>query len=167
MTLPNGTVTFLFLDIEGSTGLLERIGAGYPRLLATYREITERAVDRHGGAIFGSEGDGLFSAFGEAHGAVSSAIQCQSDFRGAEWPDETQVKVRMGIHTGTPTLIGDDYTGIDVHRAARIMSAAWGGQVLVSEATRSLITDTGIKCREHVDVDLWTSPDCGKRFLIG
>jgi predicted ATPase/class 3 adenylate cyclase len=148
MTLPGGTVTFLFLDIEGSTGLLERIGAGYPQLLATYRDITERAVNRHGGAIFGSEGDGLFAAFGEASGAVSSAIDCQIDFRGADWPNGTQVKVRMGIHTGTPTLIGDDYTGIDVHRAARIMSAAWGGQVLLSEATKTLITDVGIKCRE-------------------
>jgi predicted ATPase/class 3 adenylate cyclase len=148
MTLPSGTVTFLFLDIEGSTGLLERIGAGYPQLLAIYRQITERSVDRHGGTIFGSEGDGLFAAFGEARGAVSSAVECQRDFRGAAWPDGAQVKVRMGIHTGTPTVIGDDYTGIDVHRAARIMSAAWGGQVLVSEATRSLITDVGIKCRE-------------------
>jgi predicted ATPase/class 3 adenylate cyclase len=148
MTLPSGTVTFLFLDIEGSTGLLERLGAAYPQLLTTYREITERAVDRHGGAIFGSEGDGLFAAFGEARGAVSSAVDCQSDFRGAAWPDGAQVKVRMGIHTGTPTVIGDDYTGIDVHRAARIMSAAWGGQVLLSEATRALIADSEIKCRE-------------------
>jgi len=148
MTLPSGTVTFLFLDIEGSTGLLERIGAGYPQLLAIYRQITERSVDRHGGAIFGSEGDGLFAAFGEARGAVSSSVELQRDFRAAAWPDGAQVKVRMGIHTGTPTVIGDDYTGIDVHRAARIMSAAWGGQVLVFEATRSLITDVGIKCRE-------------------
>lgn len=66
MTLPGGTVTFLFLDIEGSTGLLERIGTDYPQLLATYREITEQAANRHGGAIFGSEGDGLFAAFAEA-----------------------------------------------------------------------------------------------------
>lgn len=148
MTLPSGTVTFLFLDIEGSTGLLERIGAGYPDLLRMYREITEGVVTRRGGAIFGSEGDGLFAAFAEAGEAVSSAIDCQNDFQSATWPAGAQVRVRMGIHTGTPTLIGDDYTGIDVHRAARIMAAAWGGQVLVSEATRSLITDTGIKCRE-------------------
>ena len=148
MTLPTGTVTFLFLDIEGSTGLLERIGAGYPQLLTVYREITERAVDRHGGAIFGSEGDGLFAAFGEAPAAVSSAVESQRDFRGASWPDGAQVKVRMGIHTGTPTVIGDDYTGLDVHRTARIMSAAWGGQVLLSEATRALIADSEIKCRE-------------------
>jgi predicted ATPase/class 3 adenylate cyclase len=146
--LPSGTVTFLFFDIEGSTGLLERIGAGYPELLRIYREITEGVVTRRGGAIFGSEGDGLFTAFAEAGEAVSSAIDCQSDFQNVTWPAAAQVRVRMGIHTGTPTLIGDDYTGIDVHRAARIMSAAWGGQVLVSEATKSLITDTGIKCRE-------------------
>ncbi|HEU5112587.1 MAG TPA: AAA family ATPase, partial [Acidimicrobiia bacterium] len=120
----------------------------YPELLRMYRETTEGVVARRGGAIFGSEGDGLFAAFAEAGEAVSSAIDCQDGFRSAAWPAGAQVRVRMGIHTGTPTLIGDDYTGIDVHRAARIMSAAWGGQVLVSEATRSLITDTGIKCRE-------------------
>ena len=148
MTLPGGTVTFLFLDIEGSTGLLERIGTDYPQLLATYREITEQAVDRHGGAIFGSEGDGLFAAFAEAGEAVRSAIETQQAFDSADWPDRAAVKVRMGIHTGAPTLIGDDYTGIDVHRAARIMSAAWGGQVLISETTRSLISDTAVKCRE-------------------
>jgi len=100
MTLPGGTVTFLFLDIEGSTGLLERIGADYPQLLATYREITERAVDRHGGAIFGSEGDGLFAAFAEAGEAVRSAIETQQAFDSAEWPGRAEVKVRMGIHTG-------------------------------------------------------------------
>jgi predicted ATPase/class 3 adenylate cyclase len=148
MTLPGGTVTFLFLDIEGSTGLLERIGTDYPQLLATYREITERAVDGHGGAIFGSEGDGLYAAFAEAGAAVRSAIDTQQAFDREEWPGRAEVKVRMGIHTGAPTLIGDDYTGIDVHRAARIMSAAWGGQVLISETTRSLISDTAVKCRE-------------------
>jgi len=127
MTLPGGTVTFLFLDIEGSTGLLERIGTDYPQLLAMYREITERAVDAHGGAIFGSEGDGL-AACAEAAEAVRSAIETQQAFEREEWPGRAEVKVRMGIHTGAPKLIGDDYTGIDVHRAARIMSVAWGGR---------------------------------------
>ncbi len=146
--LPGGTVTFLFLDIEGSTGLLEQLGGDYPQLLANYRAITEQVVTRHEGAIFGSEGDGLFTVFVEAGEAMSTAIEIQHAFAESDWPGRAEVKVRMGAHTGAPTLIGDDYTGIDVHRTARIMSAAWGGQVLISEATRSLIADTGIRCRE-------------------
>jgi predicted ATPase/class 3 adenylate cyclase len=146
--LPGGTVTFLFLDIEGSTTLLEHLGADYPQLLANYRALTDQVVGEHGGAIFGSEGDGLFTVFAEAGEAISAAIETQGAFATSDWPGQAEVKVRMGVHTGAPTLIGDDYTGIDVHRTARIMSAAWGGQVLISEATRSLIVDTGIRCRE-------------------
>ncbi len=146
--LPSGTVTFLFLDIEGSTGWLEKLADDYPQLLATYRETTEHSVRDHGGVIFGSEGDGLFAAFAEAGEAVSSAIATQQAYDTADWPGQAEVKVRMGIHSGAPTLIGDDYTGIDVHRTARIMSAAWGGQVLISETTRSLISNTAVKCRE-------------------
>jgi predicted ATPase/class 3 adenylate cyclase/tetratricopeptide (TPR) repeat protein len=146
--LPSGTVTFLFMDIEGSTGLLEQVGDAYPDLLAVYRQIAETAVTEHDGAVFGSEGDGLFAAFPEAGEAASSAVDIQRAFRGEEWPGQAVVKVRMGIHTGAPTLVGDDYTGLDVHRTARIMSAAWGEQVLMSEATRSLIADTGTQSRE-------------------
>ena len=95
-----------------------------------------------------SEGDGLFAACAEAAEAVRSAIETQQAFQREEWPGRAEVKVRMGIHTGAPKLIGDHYTGIDVHRAARIMSAAWGEQVLISETTRSLISDTAVKCRD-------------------
>ncbi|HET9204261.1 MAG TPA: adenylate/guanylate cyclase domain-containing protein [Acidimicrobiia bacterium] len=146
--LPSGTVTFLFMDIEGSTRLLERLQDDYPQLLGIYRELTEEIVGSHHGAVFGAEGDGLFAAFPEAGEAVSSAIDAQRSFEGMNWPGSATVKVRMGVHSGSPTLIGDDYTGIDVHRTARIMSAAWGGQVLLSEATRSLISDLDAECRE-------------------
>jgi predicted ATPase len=136
------------MDIEGSTALLEQVGDAYPHLLASYRQIAEAAVTKHDGAIFGSEGDGLFAAFREAGEAATSAVEAQRAFRSTVWPDQVVVKVRMGIHTGAPILVEDDYTGLDVHRTARIMSAAWGEQVLISETTRSLIADTGTQSRE-------------------
>jgi predicted ATPase len=136
------------MDIEGSTGLLEQVGDAYPELLASYREISDVAVSNHGGAVFGTEGDGLFAVFPEAGEAAASAVEAQRAFRTKEWPAQAVVKVRMGIHTGAPTLVGDDYTGLDVHRTARIMSAAWGEQVLLSEATRALIADTDTQSRE-------------------
>jgi predicted ATPase len=136
------------MDIEGSTGLLEQLNDAYPGLLSEYRSLAEQIVGSHNGAIFGTEGDGLFAAFPEAGEAIDSAIDVQRRFGETEWPGNAKVKVRIGIHTGAPTLIGDDYTGIDVHRTARIMAAAWGGQVLLSEATRSLITDLDAVCRE-------------------
>lgn len=141
--LPTGTVTFLFLDIERSTELLEQLGPDYPTLLAAYRDLSGGLAAENHGVIFGSEGDGLFLVFDEAGGAVATAIGAQIAFAGHDWPGGVEVKVRMGLHTGAPTLIGDDYTGIDVHRAARIMSAGWGGQVLMSEATEALIAGEG------------------------
>jgi len=146
--LPGGTVTFLFLDIEGSTGLIERLGAEYPRVLETYRNLTDEVVSRRGGMVFGSEGDGLFLAFPEAGASATSAVEMQRAFYQATWPGGAAVRVRMGVHTGTPTLIGDDYTGLDVHRAARIMSAGWGGQVLISETTQSLLVGSELGTRE-------------------
>jgi predicted ATPase/class 3 adenylate cyclase len=146
--LPSGTVTFVFSDIEGSTKLLEELGDHYADLLATYREVTEKAVADNGGVIFGSEGDGVFMAFSGAASAAESAHQAQVGYRAAAWPGGKEVRVRMGVHTGSPVLIGDDYTGIDVHRAARITAAAWGGQVLMSEATKVLIESTGVVTRD-------------------
>jgi len=146
--LPGGTVTFLFLDIERSTEHLQELGPDYPQLLETYRELTDKAASARGGVIFGSEGDGLFLAFPEAGAAVLSAIDAQVAYAQAAWPRGAIVLVRMGLHTGTPTLIVDDYTGLDVHRTARIMAAAWGGQVLLSEVTHSLVTGAGVVCRE-------------------
>jgi predicted ATPase/class 3 adenylate cyclase len=146
--LPAGTVTFLFLDIERSTEHLELLGADYPQLLELYRDLTERAVSDRGGVIFGSEGDGLFIAFPGAGAAALSAVDAQLAYAKARWPRASTVLVRMGIHTGTPTLIGNDYTGLDVHRTARIMASAWGGQILLSDVTYSLLARPGVICRE-------------------
>jgi predicted ATPase/class 3 adenylate cyclase len=133
--LPEGTVTFLFTDIEGSTVLLREHGDRYPELLAEHRRLIRDAVEPHGGVVFGSEGDALFIAFGDAADAVVAAQAAQDAL--APLP----LRVRMGVHTGRPTVHHGDYAGIDVHRVARIAAAAHGGQVVVSKATRAAAGD--------------------------
>jgi predicted ATPase/class 3 adenylate cyclase len=133
--LPVGTVTFLFTDIEGSTALLREHGDRYLELLVEHRRLIRDAVEPHGGVVFGSEGDALFIAFGEAADAVVAARDAQSAL--APMP----LRVRMGLHTGRPTLHQNNYAGIDVHRVARIAAAAHGGQVVVSKATRAAAGD--------------------------
>ncbi len=125
-TLPQGTVTFLFTDIEGSTALLRERGDEYPELLAEHRRLLREAAERHGGVVFGSEGDALFIAFAGADAAVAAAREGQQAL--AALP----LRVRMGVHTGEPAIADGDYVGLDVHRVARIASSAHGGQVVVS-----------------------------------
>jgi predicted ATPase/class 3 adenylate cyclase len=137
-SLPAGTVTFLFSDIEGSTRLAERLGDGWPRLLDEHREIVRAAVAAGGGSEVGTEGDSFFVAFPTAAGAVSAAVAAQRGLAEHAWPEGAEIRVRMGLHTGEATVAGDDYVGLEVHRAARIGAAGHGGQVLLSEATRVL-----------------------------
>ena len=134
--LPTGTVTLLFTDIEGSTRMLRSLGDGYGAVLRAHRAILRDAVGRHGGVELGTEGDACFLAFPAAAAAGAAAAEAQVALAAADWPDGARPRVRMGIHTGSPVVVDDDYVGIDVHRAARICSAAHGGQVLVSGATR-------------------------------
>ena len=133
--LPQGTVTFLFTDIEGSTRLLQRLGDDYTDVLVAHQALLRAAFGRHGGHEFGTQGDAFFVAFADPQDAVHAAIDAQRALRTHRWPHGEQVSVRIGIHTGEPVVIEDDYVGIDVHRAARICSAAHGGQVIVSDAT--------------------------------
>ena len=138
--LPTGTVTFLFSDIEGSTRLVLELGAAaYADLLERHNAILRAAFQRHGGTERGTQGDSFLVTFQEAPAAVEAAVEAQRDLRRAEWPAGAEVRVRMGLHSGLGTLGGDDYVGVDVHRAARIAAAAHGGQILVSEATRGLV----------------------------
>ena len=130
--LPTGTVTFLFTDIEGSTRLLEELGQRYAELLAEHRRLLRETFERHEGVEFGTEGDASFAVFRRAGDAVAAAGDAQRALaRGS-------VRVRMGVHTGEPTLTGVGYVGLDVHRVARIAAAGHGGQVLVSETTCAL-----------------------------
>jgi predicted ATPase/class 3 adenylate cyclase len=137
--LPTGTVTFLFTDIEGSTLLLRGLGERYAEVLRDHGEIIRGALKRQGGAEVGTEGDSFFAVFASPTAAVRAVIDAQRALASHSWPDGADVRVRMGLHTGEPTRVGDGYVGLDVHRAARIGGAGHGGQVLLSEATEALI----------------------------
>ena len=132
-SLPTGTVTFLFTDIEGSTRLLHELGAeGYAAALAEHRRVLREAFVAHGGVEVDTQGDAFFVAFSTAAGALAAAAEATEALAGGP------IRVRMGVHTGTPYASEEGYVGPDVHRAARIAAAAHGGQVVVSAATAAL-----------------------------
>ena len=137
--LPTGTVTFLFTDIEGSTLLLRELGDRYAEVLRHHGEIVRRALEREGGAEIGTEGDSFFGVFASPAAAVQAVIETQRALAAQAWPQGVEVRVRMGLHTGEGTRVGTGYVGLDVHRAARIGDAGHGGQVLLSEATATMI----------------------------
>ena len=137
---PHGTVTLLFSDIEGSTRLLQELGRErYAETLDLHRRLLREAFERRGGYEVDSEGDAFFVAFQSATDAVAAAFEAQQALAAFEWPDGRPVRVRIGIHTGEPLAVPPKYVGLEVHRAARIMAAGHGGQVLVSETTARLV----------------------------
>jgi len=132
--LPSGTVTFLFSDVEGSTHLLDELGAdGYSRVLAEHRRLMRAACARFDGIEVDTQGDAFFFAFPTAPGAVEAAQAI------GERLVSGPIRVRMGLHTGTPLVTDEGYVGSDVHRAARIAAAGHGGQVLASASTAALV----------------------------
>ena len=135
-TLPTGTVTLLFTDIEGSTKLLQRAGDGYAELLQAHRALLRRAFEEHGGVEVDTEGDAFFVAFASADRAVEAARDAQEALAAYEWTDSNEIRVRMGLHTGAPQVVDSGYVGLDVHHAARVMAAGHGGQILLTAATR-------------------------------
>ena len=142
--LPAGCVTLLFTDIEGSTALLHELGEVYFEVLAQHHEIMRKAIAEHGGVEVKTEGDSFFVGFASASATANACLQMQRGLAEHVWPHGRPVRVRMGMHTGSVTLIGDDdYAGITVHEAARINSAGHGGQVLVSSATVEAIEVEG------------------------
>ncbi len=138
---PTGTVTFLFTDIEASTELLRRLGDEYGSAVSLHRKVLREAVERHGGYEVDTQGDSFFFTFQRASGAVQAAIEAQRALAEHEWADGATVRVRMGLHTGEALLEDGRYHGLSVHRGARIAGVAHGGQVLLSESTRSLLAD--------------------------
>jgi class 3 adenylate cyclase len=138
---PSGTVTLLFSDIEGSTRLLMSSGERYAGLLAVHHRLLRNAFDAHGGYEVDTAGDAFFVVFASAKQAVAAASEAQRALSAHEWPEGEQIRVRMGLHTGEPRFLDDNYVGLDVHRAARVMAAGHGGQVLVSQSTRDLLGD--------------------------
>jgi class 3 adenylate cyclase len=138
-SLPSGTVTFLFTDIEGSTALLRELGDGYADVLGRERSILREALGSAGGREIDTQGDAFFFSFTRARDAVAGAVAAQRALAEHDWPDGIEVKVRMGLHTGEPSVGEEGYVGLDVVRAARICSAGHGGQILLSETTRALL----------------------------
>lgn len=149
-SLPSGTVTLLFSDIEGSTRLVQDLGDRYPVLLETHRTLLRSAWADHDGVEVGTEGDSFFVAFEHPADAVAAARRAQQLLVAYDWPDDGVVRVRMGMHTGEVEIAGDDYAGLAVHLAARVASAAHGGQVLLSDATRLFVEAVdGIDLMDH------------------
>jgi class 3 adenylate cyclase len=131
--LPHGTVTFLFTDIEGSTRLLQERGDEYAEMLAGHHHALRGEFARLGGVEVATQGDAFFVAFAKASDALAAAAAARDAL------GDGPIRVRMGLHTGEPTVTDEDYVGIDVHRAARIAAAGHGGQILLSQATRDLV----------------------------
>jgi predicted ATPase/class 3 adenylate cyclase/DNA-binding CsgD family transcriptional regulator len=140
--LPTSTITLLFTDIEGSTRLLTRLGERYADMLAEYRQLLRGVFEHWHGHEVDTQGDAFFVVFARAADAVSAAVEAQRALAAHVWPEGIEVRVRMGLHTGEPSLVTEGYTGVDVHQAARIMSAGHGGQVLLSQVTRELVEHT-------------------------
>ena len=138
--LPTGTVTLVFTDVEGSTRLLQQLGAdAYADTLAQHRRALREAFIRHDGVEVDTQGDSFFIAFSTAPAAIAAAAEAQQLL--AAGP----IRVRMGIHTGTPYVTDEGYIGPDVHRAARIAAAGHGGQILVSSSTAPLVGSESLR----------------------
>jgi predicted ATPase len=161
--LPTGTVTFLFTDVEGSTKLLHELGSEtYAETLAEHRRLVRMAFARHGGIEVDTQGDAFFIAFPTAPSALDAAREAQEAL--AQGP----IRVRMGIHTGTPHVTEEGYVGPDVHKGARIAAAGHGGQVLLSKEARALaeveVTDLGEHRLKDFDEPVWISQLGTERF---
>ena len=137
--LPSGTITLLFTDVEGSTRLLQQLGARYEAMLADCRRLMRTAFVQWNGYEVDTQGDAFFVAFTRATDAVSAAVAAQRALTSHAFPNGVPVRVRMGLHTGEPQRSPEGYVGLDVHHAARIMNAGHGGQVLLSQTTRDLV----------------------------
>jgi class 3 adenylate cyclase len=139
-TLPGGTVTFVFTDIEGSTQLLQELGdEAYGRVSGDHRRLVRETFGARGGTEIDTQGDAFFFSFPRARDAVAAAVDAQRALDVHEWPEGKEVRVRMGVHTGEPHVGEEGYLGLDVVRAARISAAGHGGQILISETTRALL----------------------------
>lgn len=156
--LPSGAVTFLFSDIEGSTRLVKQLREGYGEVLQEHQRLLRAAFEAHGGHEIDTQGDSFFVAFSSAREALLAAVEIQRALFGHHWPDGVRIKVRIGLHTGHAVASGGRYTGLAVNRAARIGAAGHGGQILVSQATQTLLED------EEEDLHVFLR-DLGERRL--
>ncbi len=145
--LPTGTVTFLFTDIEGSTPLWDSHPSAMRESLTRHDDIVRKAIDTADGHIFSTGGDGFGAVFARAANAVAAAVGAQRGLRAEPWPDDVGLRVRMGLHTGEAQERDGDYFGPPVNRAARLMGAAHGGQIIVSALTAELVDHDSARVR--------------------
>jgi predicted ATPase/class 3 adenylate cyclase len=157
--LPEGTVSFLFADMDGSTPLVRRLGERYPAVLDAFRQIVTGAVRASGGAVVDFDGDGAFCAFSAPAEAARAAVAVQRSLAQHAWPDDVRVRARIGLHCGEAQRAPDGYVGLEVHRAARIGAAANGGQILLSGSAASAL--------EGDPMDGWSLQDLGSFALKG
>ena len=141
VNLPAGTVTFLFTDIEGSTRLLQEHPREMGEALARHHDLLREAVEKSGGVVFETLGDGVYASFGRASDGIRAAIEGQRVIQSEDWSAVGKIRVRMGLHTGDVEVRGEHYFGPALFRCARLMAIGYGGQVLVSRATRDLMGD--------------------------
>jgi class 3 adenylate cyclase len=140
--LPTGHVTFLLSDIERSTELLGRLEDRYARLLSDIRRLVRGAVRSAGGREVSARGDDFIAVFERAPAALDAALAIQRAMQAGAWPDGNDVRLRIGLHRGRPTLTDTGYVGLSIHAAARICFAAHGGQILVSSAVRAAVMES-------------------------
>ena len=168
--LPSGFVTMLMTDIEGSTALLDRLGDGYGDVLADVRGIQRCAVDDFDGRVIEARADDLFAVFASPRCALEASVEIQRRLSTRPWPDELDVRIRSGLHAGYPTLREENYIGMAVHTTARIADAAHGGQLVISDDTRTALTDMapdGVRFRSLGSFRLRGIPDEHTLFQVG
>jgi class 3 adenylate cyclase len=149
--LPSGTVTFLMTDIQDSTALVEGLGDDWASLRDAVQGIVRRAIVAAGGREVDARADEFFAVFETAVPAVDAAIAIQRELAGWRWADDLECRVRIGIHTGRPTLTATGYVGLSVNVTARLSASAHGGQILVSAETASKLDGAlpaGVRLRE-------------------
>jgi class 3 adenylate cyclase len=139
MKEPQGGLTLVFTDIEGSTVLLRELKGTYGLLLRVHQRMLERAFEEHRGRSMGSEGDSLFFVFPTATDAVAAAITAQQRVENHEWPAGVRLRVRIGVHSGPVTISGGEYVGLTVHETARICAVAHGGQIICSSSVAGVL----------------------------
>ena len=144
--LPTGQLTMLLADIEGSTGLLQALGDEYPTLLGEVRRVLRSAAARLGGHEVDVHGDEFFAVFRHASDALLASLEMHRQLRDATWPNGSDVRVRVGLHTGRPTLTEHGYVGVAIHAASRIMTSGHGGQVVLSEAAVRALGEPPSSC---------------------
>ena len=150
--LPEGTVTFVFVDMEGSTRIAQELASDYPAIVAAFQAKLGTHVAERRGAVVDTEGDGAFCVFSAIDDAIEACVAFQRDLSESIWPADAVVNARIGIHTGAATRTADNYVGLEVHRAARIGAAANGGQILVSRATARLLGKAALESWQLTDL---------------